>query len=86
MMISKRISPLFGGLIRGGLHDVYIPRIQRGYAYFATKALGATEPLLSVLVHFFEHGRWGFPLETGIDQQSLLPKISFSSSRRWGYI
>ena len=29
------------------------------------------EPLLSVLVHFFEHGRWGSPVETGVEGQSL---------------
>jgi hypothetical protein len=60
------------GLFREALHDVYIPRIQRGKAYFAAKVLGATGPLLSVLVHFFEHGRWGFLVEKGIDQQSLV--------------
>jgi hypothetical protein len=29
-------------------------------------------PLLSVLVHFFEHGRWGSLVETGIEGQSLV--------------
>jgi len=37
------------GLFREALHEVYIPRIQRGNAYFAAKVLGATGPLLSVL-------------------------------------
>jgi tetratricopeptide (TPR) repeat protein len=27
--------------------------------------------LLSVLVHFFEQGRWGSPVETGVEEQSL---------------
>ena len=27
--------------------------------------------MLSVLVHFFEHGRWGSPVETAIEGQSL---------------
>ena len=27
--------------------------------------------MLSVLIHFFEHGRWGLPVETGVEGQSL---------------
>jgi hypothetical protein len=27
--------------------------------------------LLSVLVHFFEHGHWGSPVETAVEEQSL---------------
>src|SRR5580693_9057851 len=42
------------GLFREALHEVYIPRIQRGNASFAAKVLGARGALLSVLVHFFE--------------------------------
>jgi hypothetical protein len=38
---------------------VYMPRIQRGDAFFAAKLLGARGILLSILAHFFEHGRWG---------------------------
>jgi hypothetical protein len=56
---------------REALHEVYIPRIQRGNAYFAANVLGARGPLLSVLVHFFEHGRWGSPVETAVEGQSL---------------
>jgi hypothetical protein len=75
----REMEPLFSavicgcnaGLFREVLHEVYIPRIQRGNAYFAAKVLGATGPLLSVLVHFFEHGRWGSPVETGIEGQCL---------------
>jgi hypothetical protein len=59
------------GLFREALHEVYVPRIQRGNAYFAAKVLGATGPLLSVLLHFFEHGRWGSLVETAVDGQSL---------------
>ena len=59
------------GLFREALHEVYIPRIQRGNASFAANVLGAREALLSVLVHFFEHGRWGSPVETGVEGQSL---------------
>ncbi len=28
-------------------------------------------PLLSILVHFFEHGRWGSPVQRGVEGQSL---------------
>ena len=59
------------GLYREALHEVYIPRIQRGNAYFAANVLGARGLLLTVLVHFFEDGRWGLPVETSIEGQSL---------------
>jgi hypothetical protein len=63
----REMEPLFltvicgcnAGLLWEALHEVYIPRIQRGNAYFAANVLGARGALLSVLVHFFEHGRWG---------------------------
>ena len=63
----REMEPLFlavicgcnAGLFREALHEVYIPRIQRGDAYFAANVLGARGALLSVLVHFFERGRWG---------------------------
>src|ERR1700758_3678651 len=58
-------------LFREALHEVYIPRIQRGNASFAATVLGATGPLLSVLVHFFEQGRWGSLVQTAIEEQSL---------------
>jgi tetratricopeptide (TPR) repeat protein len=75
----QEMEPLFSavicgcnaGLFREALHEVYIPRIQRGGAHFAAKVLGATGPLLSALVHFFEHGRWGSLVETAADGQSL---------------
>ncbi len=60
------------GLFREALHEVYIPRIQRGDAHFAANVLGATGPLLSVLGQFFEHGRWGSLIETAIEGQSLV--------------
>ncbi len=60
------------GLFREALHEVYIPRIQRGDAHFAANVLGATGPLLSALGHFFEHGRWGSLIETAIEGQSLV--------------
>ena len=75
----REMEPLFSsvicgcnaGLFREALHEVYIPRIQRGDVYFAANVLGARGALLSVLVHFFEHGRWGSPVETGVAEQSL---------------
>jgi hypothetical protein len=75
----REMEPLFSavicgcnaGLFRETLHEVYIPRIQRGNACFAANILGATGPLLTVLVHFFEDGRWGSLVETVIEGQSL---------------
>jgi tetratricopeptide (TPR) repeat protein len=59
------------GLLREALHEVYIPRIQRGDANFAANVLGTRGPLLAVLVHFFDHGRWGLLVETDVEGQSL---------------
>src|ERR1700730_14929568 len=59
------------GLYREALHEVYIPRIQRGKACFAANVLGARGLLLTALVHFFEDGCWGLPVETSIEGQSL---------------
>jgi hypothetical protein len=75
----RDMEPLFravicgcnAGLFRAALHEVYIPRIQRGNASFAAKVLRARGALLSVLAHFFEHGRWGCPAETVVEGQSL---------------
>jgi hypothetical protein len=74
----REMEPLFlavicgcqAGRFRDALHDVYLPRIQRGSASFAAKVLGARGALLSVLAHFFEHGRWG-SLVQGTEGQSL---------------
>jgi serine/threonine protein kinase/predicted ATPase len=75
----REMEPLFSGVVCGcnaglfreALHEVYIPRIQRGNVHFASNVLGARGPLLSVLVHFFEDGRWGSPIETAVEGQSL---------------
>jgi MalT-like TPR region len=75
----REMDPLFSavicgcnaGLFREALHEVYIPRIQRGNASFAANVLGARGPLLSVLVHFFEQGRWGSFVETAVEGLSL---------------
>jgi len=68
----RDMEPLFlavicgcnAGLFHEALHEVYILRIQRGDARFAANVLGARGTLVLVLVHFFEHGRWGSPAET----------------------
>src|SRR6202007_120852 len=59
------------GLFRKALHELYIPRIQRGNASFAAKVLGARGALLSVLAHFFEDRRWGSPVQTGVEGPRL---------------
>src|SRR6516164_3223821 len=78
----KEMEPLFLAVICGcnaclyheALHQIYLPRIQRGSASFAANVLGARGPLLSVLAHFFEQGRWGSLVETGVEGQNLTPK------------
>jgi tetratricopeptide (TPR) repeat protein len=75
----REMEPLFlavicgcnAGLFHEALHEVYIPRIQRGNAGFAANILGARGALLSVLVHFFEAGRWGSPVQVGAEGHSL---------------
>jgi hypothetical protein len=75
----SEMEPLFraviygckAGLFREALREIYIPRIQRGNASFAANVLGARGALLSVLAHFFEHGRWGSPMTTAIEGQEL---------------
>jgi predicted ATPase len=75
----RDMEPLFlavicgcnAGLFREALHEVYIPRIQQGNASFAANVLGAAGALLSVLVHFFEQGRWDSPVKIGVNGQSL---------------
>jgi predicted ATPase len=75
----REMEPLFlavicgcnAGLFRKALHEIYISRIQRGNASFAAKVLGARGSLLSVLLHFFENGRWGSTVKVGVEEQSL---------------
>jgi serine/threonine protein kinase/tetratricopeptide (TPR) repeat protein len=59
------------GLFHEALQEVYIPRIQRKNAFFASNILGARGALLSVLIHFFKNGRWGSPVERGVEGQGL---------------
>jgi hypothetical protein len=78
----RDMEPLFlavicgckAGLYREALHEVYLPRIQRGNASFAANVLGARGALLSVLTHFFEQGRWGSIAETDVEGQSCTPE------------
>jgi tetratricopeptide (TPR) repeat protein len=75
----RAMEPLFlavicgckAGLYHKALHEVYIPRIQQGDAFFAAKVLGARGALLSTLIYFFEHGRWGSPEQSDIKWQAL---------------
>src|SRR5260221_3050761 len=78
----REMEPLFlagicvghAGLFPEARHDVCMPRIQQGKTFFASNILGARGALLLVLVHFFEHGRWGSPVEKGFEWQSLTPE------------
>ena len=75
----RDMEPLFlavicgcrAGLFRDALHEVYIPRIQRGQVCFAANVLGARGALLSALVHFFQDGRWGSLVQGGLEGQRL---------------
>ena len=75
----REMEPLFlavacgcnAGLFREALHEVYIPRIQRGDASFAANALGARGALLSALAHFFERGQLSLPVAMGAEGQNL---------------
>ena len=75
----REMEPLFlavisgcnAGLFRDALHQLYIPKIQREDASFASNVLGARGALLSVLSHFFEEGRWGSLTQASAEGQSL---------------
>ena len=77
------------GLYHKALNEVYIPRIQRGDAFFAAKVLGARGALLSALIHFFENGRWGSLVEgqnlTTEDQLSILMQAGLLLTATRGY-
>jgi predicted ATPase len=70
-LLSAVICGCNAGIFREALHEVYIPRIQRGDAHFAANILGARGALLQVLVHFFKDGRWGSLVETEDERQRL---------------
>jgi serine/threonine protein kinase len=75
----REMEPLFSavkcgcnaGLYSETLREIYIPRIQQGDALFAANVLGARGSLLSILLHFFEHGQWGSLVESAAEGQSL---------------
>jgi hypothetical protein len=52
-LFSAVISGCHASLFRAALHEVYLPRIQRGNASFAAKVLGATGPFTLGLNSFF---------------------------------
>jgi hypothetical protein len=76
----RDMEPLFlaviygcqAGLLRDTLHEVYLPRIQRGNASFAANILGVRGALLSALAAFFEQGRWGTFAQTEVEGQCLM--------------
>src|SRR5271165_4656091 len=59
------------GLLHDALHEVYLPRIQRGNKSFAANVLGVRGALLSALAPFFEQGQWGSLRETSAEGQHL---------------
>ena len=75
----QEMEPLFlavicgcnAGLYREALHEIYIPRIQRGDAAFASKVLGAHGALLAMLAHFFEQKRWGSMAKKIVEGEKL---------------
>jgi serine/threonine protein kinase/tetratricopeptide (TPR) repeat protein len=77
---NTEMEPLFlavacgcrAGLFHAALHEVYIPRIQRGDASFAANFLAARGALLSVLVQFFENESWDSPVVTGSRSRPLV--------------
>ena len=90
----RDMEPLFlavicgcnAGLCHEALHEVYVPRIQRGNASFAANVLGAREALLSVLIHFFEHGVGDRCWKRASRGSVSARRISSSSSCRRGCI
>jgi predicted ATPase len=66
------------GLFREALHEVYMPRIQRGDSCFAANVLGARGALVLALAHFFERGRWGSLAGLRVAGQSLTAEDQLS--------
>ncbi|HVJ58705.1 MAG TPA: protein kinase [Terrimicrobiaceae bacterium] len=75
----RAMEPLFQAVVRGcnaglfreALHEIYIPRIQRGSACYAAHVLGARGALLATLARFFDRGRWGAFATTNVEGQGL---------------
>jgi hypothetical protein len=63
----EELDPVFQAIMHGCkagryrdvLHQVYYPHVMRGQERFAAEYLGALGPLVSVLSHFFDRGKWG---------------------------
>jgi serine/threonine protein kinase len=78
----KEMEPLFLAVICGcnaalfheALHEVYIPRIQRGNRSFGANVLGVRGALLSALAAFFEGEHWGSLRQTDVEGQDLTPE------------
>jgi hypothetical protein len=78
--VAREMEPLFlaviygcqAGLLRDTLHEVYLPRIQRGNVSFAANVLGVRGALLTALAAFFEQGRWGTFAQTEVEGQQLI--------------
>jgi hypothetical protein len=86
----REMEPLFSavicgcnaGLFRKALHEVYIPRIQRGDSSFAARVLGARETLLLILANFLSRDAGVHPWKWESKVRVLLLEISSSSSCR----
>ena len=91
----REMEPLFlavicgcnAGLFREALHEVYIPRIQRGNASFAANVLGAQRGIALGFSSFLRTWTLGIARANGRRRARVsLRKISSSSSCRRGYI
>jgi serine/threonine protein kinase len=62
-----------GGAVTAKIIDLGLAKSpdEPGAQTAATKVLGARGAVLSVLVHFFENGRWGSPAKTDVEGQCL---------------
>jgi serine/threonine protein kinase len=62
-----------GGAVTAKIIDLGLAKSpdEPGAQTAATKVLGARGAVLSVLVHFFENGRWGSPAKTDVEEQCL---------------
>jgi tetratricopeptide (TPR) repeat protein len=75
----REMEPLFlavicgcnAGLYREALHEIYMPRIQRGNASFSANVLGARGTLLLLLGQFFEKKQWESPVVKAADEHTL---------------
>ena len=86
----KEMEPLFLAVICGCNAGRFVKRCMTSIfrvssvemQSFAANTLGARGPLLSVLIHFFEEGRWGSPAKRPSVNRVSLRKIKSSFSCR----